>query len=325
MIFARDIKNFFTKSSAYTDVPVFQDVSTIQFEVTNRCNLNCSICWRALRGKQPKVKDLSFTLFKSALDNLVGLFKIRALNTQGLGEPLLCPDILRIFSYAKSKDITIWFVTNGTLIDEFVSKQLIEIKVDKIRISIDSPFEEIYGKIKQGGNLNKVKNNITLLNEYKKQFNSNFPSIAFNTVVFKKTLPGINRLIDLAHELMVSEISLIPMVDFSRGMAIKDEQIDFYEGEFQQRFNQWKTMAQGLSIDLNLGISMESRETKFCKKGFYIDVEGYIHPCCNISQLAFGNIFKHKIEHIAAGYLKFRQWLDKANVLCKECNKILDT
>jgi MoaA/NifB/PqqE/SkfB family radical SAM enzyme len=303
---------------------ILSNISTLQLEVTNNCNLHCSICWRALREEKVELKDIPFAKFKKAIDGMLKFFPVKTINTQGLGEPLLCPEILKILDYAKSKGLTVWFVTNGTLIDDNLAKRLVEIGVDKIRISVDSADRQVYSAIKCGSDLDAVICNIGRLNHYKELLQKQAPVISFNSVVLHKNLSGIEELIDLASRNKVEEITLIPLVNFSKGLSIKQEQVDFYNDSFRANFDGLKEKARIKGLELNQGISLESQESRFCNFGFYLDVDGYVRPCCNISRFNFGNINNNNLEVITRKYLKFREWIDKNSISCKQCNGILD-
>lgn len=303
---------------------ILDRVSTLQFEITNNCNLNCSICWKALREQGVPVKSISFDKFRIIMDKMLSIFPIREVNTQGLGEPMLCPDVLEILDCVKSKGLTAWFVTNGTLIDGRIAKKLVEIGVDKIRFSLDSADSEVYAAIKCGSSLEKIVQNIEKINHYKSQLHKKVPALAFNSVVLRKNFPTIGKLIELGRTVQAQEITLIPLVNFEKGLAVAQEQVSFYNDSFNAKFDALKKEAAADGIDLNLGISLESKETRFCNLGFYIDADCCVHPCCSISLFNFGNIYKQDVRVIVRNYLRFRKWLDGKVMSCKECNRILD-
>lgn len=318
------IRKLFTKEDLDKQNRLLGQVDTLQFEVTNRCNLKCSICCRDLREGSLELRSLSFIDFEKIFNKVSSIFNIKEFNPQGLGEPLLCADILKILSLVKSKQITTWLVTNGTLIDDSLAKGLIEAGVDKIRISVDSADAELYAKIKPDSRLEKVINNISHLNFYKEKLKINNPRLAFNSVVLKSTLVGLEDLINLASRLNVNEVTLIPLVIFSKGMSVEREQVDFYDNDFRSRFEGLKILARQKGVELNLGISLETKEVKYCHRGIYIDASGGVFPCCNISSLKFGNAYRDDMKRMARRYLDFRKWLDSKQITCKQCNKMID-
>jgi len=318
------IRNLFIKKGVNEQDRLLRQVNLLQFEVTNLCNLKCSICCRDLREGSLELRSLTFADFEKIFSKVSSLFNIKEFNPQGLGEPFLCADILKILSLVKSRQITTWLVTNGTLINDLIAKGLVEAGVDKIRVSVDSADAGLYAKIKPGSILEEVINNISRLNFYKEKLKLNNPRLAFNSVVLKSTIAGLEDLINLASRLNVDEVTLIPLVIFSKGMSIESEQVDFYDDDFRNRFEGLKILARQKGVELNLGISLETKEVKYCHRGIYIDASGSIYPCCNISSLKFGNAYRDDMKRIARRYLDFRKWLDSKQVTCKQCNKMID-
>ncbi len=303
---------------------LLRQINALQLEVTNCCNLKCSICCRDLRESSLELRSLSFGDFEGIFNKISSFLNIFEFNPQGLGEPFLCADILKILSLVKSKQITTWLVTNGTLINDSIARGLVEIGVDKIRISVDSADPGLYAKIKPDSRLEEVIGNISRLNFYKERLKMDYPRLAFNSVVLRSTVVGLVDLIELASSLEVGEVTLIPLVLFSNEMSVKDDQVDFYGDDFKNRFEDLKILAQHKGVELNLGISLETKEVKYCHHGIYVDAAGGVYPCCNIASFKFGNAYRDDIQRIASRYLDFRKWLDKQNIPCKECNRILD-
>jgi MoaA/NifB/PqqE/SkfB family radical SAM enzyme len=318
------IQKLLIKKSPDKQNHLLGQINALQLEVTNCCNLKCSICSRDLRESSLELRSLSFGDFERIFSKVFSFLNISEFNPQGLGEPFLCADILKILSLVKSKQVTTWLVTNGTLINDSIARGLVEVGVDKIRISVDSADPGLYAKIKTDSRLEEVISNISRLNFYKKRLKMDYPRLAFNSVVLRSTLAGLVDLIELASSLEVGEVTLIPLVLFSKGMSVEDEQVDFYGDDFKNRFEDLKILAQHRGVELNLGISLETKEVKYCHRGIYVDVAGGVYPCCNISSFKFGNAYRDDMKRIASRYLDFRKWLDKQNIPCKECSRILD-
>lgn len=318
------IQKLFTKKDFDKQNHLLEQISMLQFEVTNHCNLKCSICCRDLRESSLELRSLSFADFEKIFSKVLSFFNIKEFNPQGLGEPFLCVDILKILSLVKSRQITTWLVTNGTLINDLIAKGLVETGVDKIRVSVDSADAGLYAKIKPDSRLEEVISNISRLNFYKEKLKMDNPRLAFNSVVLRSTIAGLDGLINLASRLEVDEVTLIPLVIFSKGMSVEREQVDFHGDDFRSRFEDLKILARHKGVELNLGISLETKEVKYCHRGIYIDASGSIYPCCNISSFKFGNAYRDDMKRIARRYLDFRKWLDSKQVTCKQCNKMID-
>lgn len=110
----------------------------IYVELTTRCNLHCRMCVKYAAGSRIVEEDLPFDVFKSLKSSLV---HARALILNGIGEPLLHPDLERIIRFARAHmppGAAIGFQSNGFLLDEKKSQNLISTGLSTICLSLDS-------------------------------------------------------------------------------------------------------------------------------------------------------------------------------------------
>ena len=93
-----------------------QELYSICWNITNKCNENCKFCYRKI------CKDNTLEDNKKIFDNLSKI-KIGKITFAG-GEPLLYKDLFLLVAYIKSKNsnIKLSLTTNGKIIN----KQLLE-------------------------------------------------------------------------------------------------------------------------------------------------------------------------------------------------------
>lgn len=146
----------------------FQDNSAQGFpqmiilDISNVCNLACVHCPQAALKKRSDYKPtfLSLELYKKLIDE-IACHSIELLRFTGDGEPLLHKDILRMIGYAKERGVRgVNLTTNGMLLEEEVSRELLERSIDFIDISLDAYFKKTYQKIRRGADYNKVLSNV---------------------------------------------------------------------------------------------------------------------------------------------------------------------
>ncbi len=126
-----------------------------QLEVTNACNFHCDFCPR-----DPVVTQRKDILLQPELARLISERDLGGsyfVEFQMSGEPLLHPKLRQIISYFRGKVLT-GMSTNGYLLDTNL-KSVIEL--DYLTISIDSITN--YEKVRKGGNLLRLLENINLL------------------------------------------------------------------------------------------------------------------------------------------------------------------
>ncbi len=110
----------------------------IALNLTKRCNLKCAHCYldattKAGGGSDELATDECYRL----IDQIAEVNKGCLLVITG-GEPLTRPDILDIARHAVKHGFMVVFGTNGMLINDRMAKELVEIGVMGVGISIDS-------------------------------------------------------------------------------------------------------------------------------------------------------------------------------------------
>src|SRR5947209_4005716 len=115
---------------------------SLQVEVTGACNLRCQMCLVRYRPPKHRVRgSMSLDQFKQLVDELPDLDEI---TLQGLGEPLLAPDLMGMIEYAVGRGISVGFNTNATLMTYTWAEQLVDAGVDWIHVSIDGGTAETF-------------------------------------------------------------------------------------------------------------------------------------------------------------------------------------
>ncbi|MDD4012955.1 MAG: radical SAM protein [Candidatus Omnitrophica bacterium] len=99
--------------------------------VTDRCNLNCPICWGS---NMPEFKARSVNEQKKMIDVMYENGMRRMIFTGG--EPLLEEHLAELLKYAKDKGVTTWLFTNGILMDDARADEIMPF-VDMISLSLD--------------------------------------------------------------------------------------------------------------------------------------------------------------------------------------------
>ncbi len=110
----------------------------IYLEITTRCNMRCHMCVKTAPGSRIEERDFPLALFPR-LDSCLG--KADALILNGIGEPLLHPDLLAMTAYARERmPETAWigFQTNGLLLRPSLADDLVRAGLGRICLSVDA-------------------------------------------------------------------------------------------------------------------------------------------------------------------------------------------
>jgi radical SAM protein with 4Fe4S-binding SPASM domain len=281
-----------------TDYPLQLD-----FELNASCNLKCPMCPISAESNKGKGKDTWFRFddFRRIIDYGVknGL---KAIKLNYINEPLIRKDITRFISYAKEIGIEdIYFSTNNLLLTDTFVKELIEAGLTRIQVSIDAYTNETYDKIRPGGNLGKVVENVERLIAIRSELRSITPLIRVN---FVRT--EINE-----HELQSF--------------------VDYWVDRVEMIGIQEMVKPPVSSINIKSKTTYNKRKKGFrCSfpfKQMVINNEGDILPCCTFygEQFQMGNI-KHDniIDVWNSEQMKMLRKIHRdgkyfENAICKKC------
>ncbi|MFD2673285.1 radical SAM protein [Marinicrinis sediminis] len=101
---------------------------------TQACNLHCLHCYSESGCVKP-VNELDTSEAKAFIDDLAS-FRVPVLLISG-GEPFMRPDLLELAAYAISRGIRVTISTNGTLITANTARQMKQIGISYVGISLD--------------------------------------------------------------------------------------------------------------------------------------------------------------------------------------------
>ena len=205
-------------------------IDSLLIEATNACNLNCVMCKRTIEKKENGFMDI--ITWKEIIDDLPNL-NVKAITPFWYGEPFLHPNIIEMLEYAFDKNYNIDYDkqlkiikdakdenllkdftlknnynnhcfeymeihTNGNLLDKekidflFSEKSVRSLKY--LVFSIDANCKKTYDKIRQGGDFDKVINNIKYCLELKK--NKKGPILVLQFIVMKENYEEAEQFVD---------------------------------------------------------------------------------------------------------------------------------
>jgi radical SAM protein with 4Fe4S-binding SPASM domain len=183
----------------------------IALEPTIACNSDCIMCNRNYNRKETKQAEsyLDWETFNKARP----LFRYaRSVLFGGFGEALLHPEYAAMLREIKKLSRFVFTYTNGISMSGEIGRQLVDVGIDRICISIGGSTRETYKKIRGVDKYNKVMDNIKEMRDYKRKKAVNKPDLFFELVAMNSVLPELDEIVDLAHELGVQTISMPNLV-----------------------------------------------------------------------------------------------------------------
>ncbi|MBD3252348.1 radical SAM protein [Candidatus Pacearchaeota archaeon] len=295
--------------------------TSINLELTNKCNTKCITC---PREHLKKIGEMSVNDFKIFLKRLSkDMKKISMVNFSGYGEVILHRDFFEIVDHVKTfnkglisknrKPMKFAIVTNGYSLDK-KRLEAIEGVFDRLSINFSTINPDNYKKV---CNLNheKVISNIKLARKILKK-----TKIVIHLIPTKFTLDDIQSTVKYWRKRGIKEIILFPFT-FNRGGNLEiDENL-----EIDQKRN--LKLARKLKLrqleevfipgfkDFLLGVLRRNicLTMSVC---LYIDFQGNYHYCINdiSSQCITGNIKEISISEILKKHSKM------SSEICIYCN-----
>jgi radical SAM protein with 4Fe4S-binding SPASM domain len=159
---------------------------TVNLELTNLCNLKCSICPLSHDMKRA-TGFMEYSLFKKIVDENPELDFILLFQW---GEPLLHRDLFKMIKYAKAAGIRSMMTTNGVILGPVTTRKLLNSGLERITFSIDGT-EETYNSIR-GVPLEKIRKNIIRFRNQRDKAGSD-TAIDVSMVVCDETLGHIEE------------------------------------------------------------------------------------------------------------------------------------
>jgi len=150
------------------EYPTGVDIGT-----TNLCNAACIMC---PHSKLKKMGTMDMNLYKKIIDNCAKL-NIKTITLSFFGEPFLDKTIIEKIKYAKQKGMDVGFYSNASLLNEELSKGIINARLDSITISSDGATKETYEKIRKNLKFEVTKKNVLGLINTKKKLNKKNPKV----------------------------------------------------------------------------------------------------------------------------------------------------
>ncbi|MFW6318948.1 MAG: radical SAM protein [Bacillota bacterium] len=255
-------------------------MNKIYLELTNRCNLNCVMCYR--NSWETKLGDMS----RETIDHIK---KSVDYNTDiifgGIGEPT----VSKQFDYAinQFKDHRLEITTNGIMTTEKLNLLCQYFK--NIIISVDGTDATYYHIRKT--DFKRVIDTLDYILQYKKDNNTKYPEIEFAFVLTKNNKDSIYSVIKMANKYNVKRIlvsHLMPQTESQKNDIYYDEHYNPEGRKYMKNVINYAYFQNRVVVSFPYMEIKTERLCHFVENDYtYIDYQGDIIPCYR-----FANTYK---------------------------------
>lgn len=277
----------------------------LEVEVTTACNLKCVMCEHTYWTEEPR--HMTFDEFKKVIDQFP---KLRWIGLTGIGSGFLNPDYMKMLRFLKrEKRCFVEFFDHFFSIDENISRELVQLGINKIWVSLESASKESYQRIRVGSDFDRVINNIRSLMRMKREMNSPIPELWFHFIVNRYSLDEMEDYVDLVAELSKDDGLSAPIIYWTSLLTF-DETDRLVARPTRERLDgiEKRCREKGIFSIFNENLAYY-KPMRSCTKWNepFVLVTGHVQPCCALNEanaraqqrdLAFMNLFE----------ADFRQW-----------------
>jgi MoaA/NifB/PqqE/SkfB family radical SAM enzyme len=174
----------------------------IRLEASSACQLRCPSCPTTTKATRPVIGSgwLRFSDFRQLVDDNPWVEEIELSN---YGEIFLNPQLPQIMEYAQRRGLVLTCDNGANLnrVSEEALEALVRFRFHSLTCSIDGASPDTYGVYRIRGDFNRVIANIRRINHHKETYESRFPLLTWQFVVFGHNEHDLPAARQLAREL----------------------------------------------------------------------------------------------------------------------------
>ncbi len=251
-------------------------------ELTNHCNLLCTMCARPKMARPLGVMAMS--LYRKIIDEIADKQPHAFIHYYGIGESMVDVSLFDKLAYSKEKGLrNSLLFTNGQLLlvkDNY--KRLAESGLTNIGVDLDGFSQDTYGKVRVGGDFETAKKGIEKLYAHIRE-------------------RGLSARVELAYQVVpgVNERDLEPFVDWCNANDYEYKIVTMHD---------WAGLRDDVGVsDLPGMAAMHHTERRnpcpFLWNGFTVAWDGRVALCFHDADLreCLGDLNEHSIEAIWTG------------------------
>lgn len=278
----------------------------MEIEVTTHCNLKCEMCEHTYWDEKPR--HMSFEEFKHIVDQFPDL---KWIGMTGIGSSFLNKDYMKMVRYVKQdRKAFVEFFDHFSLFHETISKECIELGVNKIWVSLENADREAYNQYRKGSDFDRVWKNIWSLVKLKKEMHSPIPELWFHFIINKYNVKEMKDYVDQVAEVADYERGFSAPIIYWTNMLAFDEVSDLAITPSPEWISEVKEYCSKRKVFYVFNENVVYRDPMCkCVKWTepFVLVDGHVQACCALNE---ANQRQYQKDNAFLNLLKddFRDW-----------------
>lgn len=273
----------------------------VRYEVTDHCNATCIMCPRDKHehGREHGIMDQA--AYERSIDEVVSLGAEKVVLT-GFGEPMLDKRLELKIAYAKSKGLSTYIISNGSVLNSKRARSILEAGLDEIRVSFYGMQPKTYNAVMRG-------------------------------LDFDKTIKGMTQFLRLRDELGVKTRIQVSYLEMDENREDSDLFREYWEAK-ADAIEIWRPHNFGDGRDYRERLDQIEVKTTCGRPEngpLQIQWNGEVIPCCYDynNQIILGNAFSESVLDILnAPKYRLLRWAHRnkqfgAFPYCDQCDQLL--
>lgn len=191
-------------------------LTKVYIEPTDQCNIACRTCIR--NGWDENLGRMSDETFEQIMAGIAAMSPVPTVFFGGLGEPLFHKRTVDWIARAKATGATVELITNGTMLTEKRSRQIIEAGLDVLWVSIDGATPESYADVRLGAHLPKLLANLARFKGLRPGGYDPRPAIGIAFVAMERNISDLPEVLRIGRSLGARYFSVSNVLPYSAEM-----------------------------------------------------------------------------------------------------------
>ncbi len=188
-------------------------LAKIYIEPTNRCNITCRTCMRNTWDEP--LGMMSAETFERILTGLEALEVKPLVLFGGIGEPLFHRETPAMVARVKALGCEVELITNGTLLSEKRSHELIDAGLDVLWVSLDGATPESYTDVRLGAALPQVLRNLEQMRPMRRGMYHPKPELGIAFVAMRRNIKDLPKVIAIGRRLKATRFSISNVLPYT--------------------------------------------------------------------------------------------------------------